>query len=238
VWLEFDVTLDRENYPCVLFSLKRTGDIECGAMAALRLLLGSSCLPSIERNVLRLLRSLSLTARRSQMGVMFSRGCDYVRICVDQVPVGAAPNFITSLGLPVNSALQRSLLLYPQLIHSIRIDFDIGAETSHVVGIEYYPDSWRRPYIGSPWQRFIDFLVQDRMCSPGRAAGLLQWPGYCVETIVWPRLFFRLLSHVKLTHGPSGTVRSKAYFGFSSCWLSDFAKRTCISSPAVPTSPD
>jgi hypothetical protein len=96
----------------------------------------------------------------------------------------------------------------------VQLDFDPASADTRV-GLTLRPTDYRA------WPALLRGLVEDGLCEPIRAAGLLRWSGASLEQIDEgqpPCPVARTIEHVKLVCQEGRLAGAKAYFGATPRW--------------------
>jgi len=112
---------------------------------------------------------------------------------------------------------------------------DVAGNQQPEVGIEFYIDA--QPPVEDRWSKLLDDLVRAGACTAKERQALLRWPGARQQMpgdSGWPAvltlgdrllreravsLFWRRLSHIKLSPYSAHGVRAKAYLAFGHTWI-------------------
>jgi hypothetical protein len=235
VWLEFDapaqgVTAFGAPVPCVFvdfaaaaYSPARPVDERVDlARAALGPLFGGTLPSALEAGIRRCMEALPAGAAVPYAGVLLSRGDGSVRLCVRGLPAGSEPGFLAGLGWPGDGPeLADRLARLAEMrrgaatLHPANLHLDVCADgVLPPVGLEY---TFERPGQARGILRetaFLDRLVDAGLCTPGKRAGMLRWPGHTTQRLahqLWRSVAVRRLNHVKAVHHPGAPLRVKAY---------------------------
>jgi hypothetical protein len=109
----------------------------------------------------------------------------------------------------------------------VQLDFDVQALQGSALGILLRPGPTRS------WNGVLAVLVDLGLCAPKSRSAVLAWPGASIETLpdnLWPVVFDRYVSHVKLACTTANDPRAKVYFGVQPRW-----PRFAGASPGAPT---
>lgn len=182
----------------------------------------------------RCLEALPGTPRIEQVGMMFSRPTDDVRLCIRGVPPAGLSAGLRRAGWSGDGgeldALVEGLLPF---VDEIILDVDVGEEVRPRLGLECILDRDPSP---ARWGRWLEHLVAQGLCTPDKRDALRAWPGLSSQRAQpesWPENlvrasqrmpgtqsgFARRLNHLKLVHQPGRPPEVKAYLAFRHVWF-------------------
>jgi hypothetical protein len=151
-----------------------------------------------------------------QVGVMLSRNLPGVRVCVANVRTAGIGAYLAGIGWPGPvDELARMLGPLSSFPVLMALGLDVGPAILPRIGVEYYPEWERRPWIDPRWMALLDHLVAAGLCTPQKRDALLAWPGRTYARFLWISTVLRGLNHVKLVYQPGTSLCAKAYFGFA-----------------------
>ncbi len=206
---------------------------------ALRLLLNKPLPDLVKQNLLTCFNSLPPEGRVFQVGVMLPRKAEsqIVRLCIENIAIDNIPDYLSSIGWQGSLAELKSVLAdLSSYANFISLNFSVGDIVFPKIGLECYIDKKLR--INPKWRLFLDYLVEQQLCTPEKADALLNYPGYSVEKshqdlwpsnltnaskFVYPNLkstFVRILHHIKIVYQPDQPLKAKAYLWLGHLWLS------------------
>jgi hypothetical protein len=206
---------------------------------ALRLLLNKPLPDSVKQKLLVCFNSLPPEGRVFQVGVMLPRKAEsqMVRLCIKNIAIANIPQYLSDIDWQGSIAELKSILadLSP-FVNFISLNLAVGDTVFPKIGLECYIDKKLR--INPKWRLFLDYLVEQQLCTPEKADALLNYPGYSVEkshqdlwpsnlsnasAFVYPNLsstIIRLLHHIKIVYQPDKPLKAKAYLWLGHLWLS------------------
>jgi len=128
--------------------------------------------------------------RIEQVGMMFSRQSDDLRLCIRDVPPRELSGYLRKAGWEGRGeeldAIVEQLLPF---VDDITLDIDAGDGVRPKLGLECILD---RDPSRARWGRWLDHLVSQKLCTPTKRDGLMAWIG--VSTLrEQPELFNRTL---------------------------------------------
>src|SRR5262249_36486436 len=152
--------------------------------------------------------------RISQVGVMLARRLRAVRVCMSRPEAREIPEYLECIGReeegrPIADILHSMAHLY----HTVALDIDIADRILPRIGLEFYPDKQRRPWLDPVWRSLLDHLTERGQCTAAKRDALLQWPGHSRTQLLWTSTILRGLNHLKLPYTPGRPPAAKAYFG-------------------------
>ncbi|MCP3100114.1 hypothetical protein LZ198_14655 [Myxococcus sp. K15C18031901] len=235
MWLEFDQEQFHSPVPIpgVFFGPEQpVADIAATVCDSLALLRGpdrAALPPALQR----CLERLPGAPRVEQVGMMFSRQTDALRLCIRGVPLRGLGEALRHVGWegqagPLDAVLERTL----PFVDDVTLDIDVGDGLHPKLGLECILDKDPSP---ARWKRWLDQLVEDGLCTPAKRDALLTWPGMltALNTRGWPENllraseqlpgvhsgFARRINHLKLIHQPGQPLQVKAYLAFRHFWF-------------------
>jgi hypothetical protein len=233
VWLEFDIHKDQMTPlmpSMILFAywlssspskmiVKRP--IEWLTNTILPILTSDSLSDQLVSNLKHYI-NLSHPATYFQVGAMFTRNIDAIRLCIFTHNAEETLALIDSLGIDwAYSGVKSAIKSFEADIDSFCVNIDIGSKIYPRIGLELLyneTNAWRRQPKREPrWYSLLDHLVEQGLCEPQRREALLSWPGYSSLRSAGKSggLLLRGLQHIKLVFSPDHQPESKAYFGAS-----------------------
>lgn len=223
-WLEFDMA-SPAPLPNLLFGwwTEQTGmhrPIHWLADEILPMLLGGAVSDTLRRNFTRAIEERPEGTSDFQVGVMFSRNIQAVRVCVFDLPADDLVPYLTRIGWtgPVDELLTWLERLAPYSDY-LGLHLDIGDAVYPHIGIEpnFVAGCWsRQPHKEPRWHGQFDTLERHGLLDPVKRAALMSWIGHREMTIdERDALLLRGLSHLKLVLRPGGAPIAKGYFGLA-----------------------
>ncbi len=229
IWLEFDIDpSDPSNgAPGFFFGFNRgslngsgparSSDIEIDKGHWLFRQALDGLIPSLEKGapqqLARCIRHLPDSAEDLQIGVMFSRGPDRIRLWMDAIPVSELFSYLAALGWTGDfKAFKDAVRPFLDRADSIFLNLDIGDAVYPGIGVEFYMGHLVR--LGLDEIQFIDMLHSRGLCTAEERDALFDWPGMSIERfnhIPGEAKLYRSINHIKLTHQPAADVKAKAY---------------------------
>lgn len=168
-------------------------------------------------------RSLPPGAFVQYIGLMLARGGDTVRFIFATLSEADIPGFLAAVGWPgrpgeLRDSLQAVTAPGGEALHpgadTLQLDIGPGGALPRI-GLEYGLDRSVQVDEGIRERKFLERLVERRLCSPEKLAALLELPGR--ELSVWRDLCLvghtRQVHHIKLVVDPQGVREAKAYYG-------------------------
>ena len=246
VWLEFDVDEASSAIPEPSFFFGSpfiTGDREDDSYQwaidlALRSLLGDYLTPQVEQNLLKCFRLLPAGGKVFQIGVMLSRPqeSNIVRLCVKDLPSDRIIDYLVSIGWKGSiPKLQAVIDTMSSFVDDIRLNFAVGETVFPKIGLECYCQ--RKPAPEPKLERFLDYLVEQQLCTPAKRQGISTWSGlsneisarqlWCSDLLKTSSFlgdrklstFARSIHHIKIVYQPDKPLTAKAYLAFWHLWL-------------------
>jgi len=94
-------------------------------------------------------------------------------------------------------------------VYGVSAALNISDAIESPVGIEFYPEAYRRPIVSEGWAHLLQRLVEAQRISPSVMNKLLLWPGVTLDP---PTI--RGFNHIKYSLDRSGKDCLKIYLGF------------------------
>jgi hypothetical protein len=181
--------------------------------------------------------------RIEQMGMMFSRQSEDLRLCIRGLPPRGMSQYLGRAGWSGRGeeldAIIEQLLPF---VDDVTLDIDAGEGVGPKIGLECILDRDPRP---ERWQRWLDHLVAVGLCTPRKRDGVMAWMGLSTQRTqpeLWPEnlarasqrtpglisAFHRRVNHLKIVHQPGQPLQVKAYLAFRHMWV-----RTVPSAPTA-----
>ncbi|HEY9285997.1 MAG TPA: hypothetical protein VIP46_21280 [Pyrinomonadaceae bacterium] len=222
-WLEFDSS-DEAPAPNLLFGYwpdkpETRRPPEWLAETVLPILLGDSVPAALKQNLLRCLEARPARTRDFQIGVMFSRSFQAVRLCVFDLPEDDIEPYLERIGWRGPRGKLREYVdgLRPHA-DFVALHLDMGEKIFPHIGVEpgFDASCWsRQPHLEPRWEGQFDQLSRFRLLLPEKKQALLAWIGHQRLPGDEETLLLRGLSHLKVVLGHDGGATAKAYFGIT-----------------------
>ncbi|MBD2078636.1 hypothetical protein H6G01_01670 [Leptolyngbya sp. FACHB-17] len=238
IWLEFD--LDRPPasvpIPCLFLSLSDTVKDARSLVKLAHRLPEHTISASIAANLTRCAHALPANARIEHLGAMLSRPNQAIRVVVSGIRLQQIPEYLTKIGW--HDSTNRLTALISNLLERVDsvaiLDLDVGEQILPKIGIECFN---RQPSPHPRQQQFLDYLVGQELCTLEKQAAIAQWTGLSQNipqndaaptNLMWGDLFlrgkahsifWRSVSHIKLSYQPEQPLDAKAYLAFGHNWF-------------------
>ena len=235
-WLEFDLEQLGSPLPIpgVFFAPRwESGDLLGTVERGVALLRGAG-FTGLPPALPRCLELLPGRPRLEQVGMMFSRQSEDLRLCLRDIPARELSGFLRRAGWE-GRAEELDPLVEQVLpfVDDITLDIDVGAQVRPKIGLECILD---RDPSRERWRAWLDHLVERGACTAPKREGLMRWmdlitqrdqPEHWPEHLVrfaqrTPGLlsaFARRVNHVKLIHQPGQPLQVKAYLAVRHLWV-------------------
>lgn len=236
--LEFDLDTDSiDRIPSLFLGLKPPYSREFAALEPLIQSLLPDCGAAVLDQVRVCYDSLPTGAVNTHLGAMLSRSAQAVRLNLAGLPTEQIPDYLSAIGWQDPTAqfppLLSTLSRHVENLHILAID--VGERVLPRIGLECYFS--HQPKQEPRWQTFLDYLVEQELCTAAKAEALLQWPGAIQAgqgNPDWPEnlslgdrffgsqagsAFVRWINHIKLVYTPGYPLEAKAYPTFKHCWV-------------------
>jgi hypothetical protein len=172
--------------------------------------------------------------RLEQVGMMFSRYSEDLRLCLRDIPPREMSGYLSRAGWSGRpeefDAIVEDLLPF---VDDITLDIDVGDGVRPKIGLECILD--RNPS-KERWGAWLEHLVDQKLCTPRKRDGLLAWMGVTTQRDQpesWPEnlvqfsqrtpgmlsTFARRVNHLKLVHQPGQPLQVKAYLAVRHIWF-------------------
>ncbi|RKH35007.1 hypothetical protein D7V93_43435, partial [Corallococcus llansteffanensis] len=177
MWLEFDLQelASEVPIPGVFFGPEQPPvDLPGTVRASLELLRGPGH-AQLPPALTRCLELLPGPPRVEQVGMMFSRQTDALRLCLRGVPLAQLGSSLRRAGWSGQPAELDALVEDARpFIDEVTLDVDVGDDLHPKLGLECILDRDPSP---ARWKRWLDHLVANGLCTPLKRDALLTWPG-------------------------------------------------------------
>jgi hypothetical protein len=242
MWLEFDMDgLDMDispppiPIPGIFFGTAPDVADQAGVIAmAVSALRGRPDNTPLPPGVSRCLEALPRGATIQQIGMMFSRQTDDLRLCAVGLASADVPGFLARAGWEGPMDELRALIArMTRSVENLVIDLDVGDTVRPKLGLEGYID---RDPTKARWEELFRDLTERGECTPEKQSGVLAWLGYSTQRSLperWPinllsakapapdyvSGFVRHLNHVKMAYQPGRPLEAKAYLSLMHRWI-------------------
>ena len=244
VGLEFDLDIDPSKFviPCIFFALNRNSLTEDNDWEKLidywpfTTLFNSANSAPLRSNLQNCIHNLPSKAWIAHLGTMLSRSSQMVRIVVkDILPQQLVP-YLTQIGWtePTNK-LADLVTTLSEFVDYIALDLDVGESIYPQIGLECRIE--KQSLQDSRWEKFLDYLVSQGLCTEAKQQSLLSWIGITQKSDcpdLWPSslmmgdlfagndalsIFYRRIYHIKIVYQHRLPLSAKAYLEFGHRWL-------------------
>ncbi len=221
VWLEFDIDPAQEGFiaPSFFFGFKREGwnheatDNHWLLADAFPLLAPPDIIAKIESPLAHCLQHLPASVDDLQIGVIFSRKVNYVRLWMDAVAADELFDFLhTICALEAPAEFEKKISPFLQYTDKLFVDLDIGDRIFPHIGVEFYMGDLLG--LGDREVGLIHQLVSHKLCTEEKMRDLLNWPGMTRERfshLHGEAKLYRSINHIKLDYRPGEDPEAKAY---------------------------
>ncbi|MEH1908962.1 hypothetical protein [Nostoc sp.] len=240
IWLEFDIDDFQCLTPSIFFNfnchINDVFELVKIAESALELLLNKPIIEPLKANLSGCFTNCTLPTRVSHIGVMLSRQQKALRVNIDNLPPDHISTYLQNIGFTGVTeeieVLSKELLYF---VENVRICLDVGNVIYPHVGLECFFSE--KTKLVSSESNFLNYLVEQGLCSSVKRDALLAWSGYTTpksslhpwssnliaESLLKPAnqfsIFERKVSHIKIVNKPSYQLEAKAYLWFQHKWL-------------------
>lgn len=224
-WLEFDTSVNGTplSAPNLLFgywpqeALRPTGWI---VDTVIPLLLGGPISQEFRRKVARCLDARPSETEDFQIGVMFSRGIQAVRLCVFDLPRDEVFSYLEEVGWNGDrEGLRDYVDAFRPYADFVGLHLDVGEKVYPHVGVEpnFVAGCWaRQPHMEPRWDGLFELLLKRGLLAPEKRDALMSWIGHQKFSGGEKEyLLLRGLSHIKVVLRPGAPAIAKAYFGIA-----------------------
>ncbi|HEX8145195.1 MAG TPA: hypothetical protein VF553_21695 [Pyrinomonadaceae bacterium] len=184
------------------------------------LLLGGAISPEFRQNVARCLAARPRETADFQIGVMFSRNIQAVRLCVFDLPADEVFPYLDEVGWNGDrDELGEYLEAFQPYADFIGLHLDVGEKIYPHIGVEpnFVAGCWaRQPHMEPRWKGQFEQLLKRGLLIPEKRDALLAWIGH--QSLLsgdQEVLLLRGLSHLKVVLRPGAQAVAKAYFGIA-----------------------
>lgn len=251
MWLEWDLAAQPAGSadPSAFFGTDRLvgGATAAWAVEAVSLLRGAPVPAPMAGGLQGLVARLPPAARLFQIGVMCARPQAPLRVCLIGMTPEAVPAVLAAVGWPGEiEAVSVALSRFAAAIHHVALDLDLDdtGRLARKLGLELYVG--KDAGAGQRLVALIQALLDEGLCLPNKATGLLAWGGMTHHRLfpgLWPAglptrrdgpeavessTFCRWLHHVKLVLQPGQATEAKAYLAIAHAYVSDAALRKVL----------
>jgi hypothetical protein len=224
VWLELDIDrmlAEETPAPVVCVKLPKGADPVWVTDTLLQALQGGLLAAGQRARILSCLDALPPSATLLYVFSLRARGSDAVRLEIFGLEPAEMLSYLQSMSPELAPAVRKAAPLF-EGVERLHLSFDVTDAILPRIGIE--GSFSRQPSREPRWQAFFERLVQAGLCSPGKRAAVLAWPGYDTFWTAperWPVAdlgprgsCLRTLSHLKVVCRPDRELEAKAYLTF------------------------
>lgn len=218
VWLEFDINSPTSQLPTpgFFFGFKKETIVASNSWVpekAIKLLLDRP-LPLLRGKMLdRALTALPDCAELLQIGHLFSRSADALRLCIFPLLLADVASYLESLDAPLPAkSIESHIPDFEHFADHAALDIDILEAVQPKIGLEFFLEE--SPENNPRFHSFIEYLVANELCTAEKGAALLKWPGLTREKFRHLNSAYELLrkiDHIKLTLENHVITQAKLY---------------------------
>ncbi|MFN6535642.1 MAG: prenyltransferase/squalene oxidase repeat-containing protein [Nostoc sp. EkiNYC01] len=226
LWLEFDSKLDGDTstnnipIPGLFFGVTSPPDNSGISFnyswiweQAMPLLLGTPLPPALEKKFIDCIKRLPPQTSIFQVGMMFSRTVEAIRLCLVGSPSELLP-YLKEIGWTGQLAEVENLVnSLSGCVDGIILDLDIGEQIYPRIGIEGIFLTRYQACVNGQWESLLDYLTSQGLCAKETRDALLKYSGYSLVKRLGDRIYVRGLNHIKLIYQSGQPLTSKIYFG-------------------------
>lgn len=239
LWLEYDADRLQIPSPLIFLGLPQQAtmpnDLYSAVVNALNLLLPTGTQQPWHDNLRYCFSACPSSMFVSHLGLLPTRDTPAVRVNLKRFSGVTLDAYLQQLSWRYDTfALCQLLDKLLTMVDRVTVCLDIGQTISPQVGLECI--LLRQPANEPRWITFIDFLIDNALCTTLKANDLLDWPRQVTPMntqTAWPEtlmlasftqpyacfsLFERRLSHIKLTWHPDKPLIAKGYLWFEHQW--------------------
>ncbi|NEQ55649.1 MAG: hypothetical protein F6K11_36990, partial [Leptolyngbya sp. SIO3F4] len=198
-------------------------------------LLGFSFDPLSESKLHQCIEALPIEAKVTHIGFMLSRPLEGIRLIIKKVPPQYIVHYLKKNGWTgTSTSFSRLIKKLSELVDSVALAIDVGKDIYPKIGLECSFSSTFNQY---RWQIFLDYLVEESICTRDQKSALLNWSGLIQKEDfpdLWPdelsfgdtflgsktlSVIWRRINHVKIVYEPKKPIAAKAYLAFGHTWI-------------------
>lgn len=242
-FIEYDLPDDGAppRVPCLFFDVHRRSHDHSERLAGESLIVAAieqlqGALNPLRRHELqRCFDSVNGRGSIGHLGIMLGRDQQSIRLNIKDLRRGALLPLLDDLNWTGDRAAAESV--FNRLIDEVdlvTVALDLSSEWLPGIGFEAFLNA--QPAVDPRWQRLLDWLCEQALCTSHERQALLQFPGRTMpgpSGSPWPAswlvaaalappdhlpIFWRELSHIKVTLNAVGQLTAKAYLGTRHEW--------------------
>jgi hypothetical protein len=199
-------------------------------------LLGRPISEELGASLTRCVDALPERARIFQVGAMRARPYYGLRLCVDKIYLDRILFYLEQIEYPGDlDVVRKTFISLQRRTDAYALHLDLSPGVNARIGLECYLDP--RPaeaHQRMRLQQLLAFLVEQGVCSKGKASGVSQFSGIAdarQHPEQWPvalknmagflgrsSIFQRRLHHIKITCGDGKNLHAKAYLAAQHRW--------------------
>ncbi|WP_099068204.1 prenyltransferase/squalene oxidase repeat-containing protein [Nostoc linckia] len=180
---------------------------------AMPLLLGTPLPPALEKKFIDCIKRLPPRTSIFQVGLMFSRTVEAIRLCLVGSPSELLP-YLNEIGWTGQLAeVEKLVNSLSGCVDGIILDLDIGEQIYPRIGIEGIFLTRYQACVNGQWESLLDYLTSQGLCAKETKDALLKYSGYSLVKHLGDRIYVRGLNHIKLIYQSGQPLASKIYFG-------------------------
>ncbi|MEH2070412.1 MAG: prenyltransferase/squalene oxidase repeat-containing protein [Nostoc sp.] len=226
LWLEFDSKPDGDtntnNIPIPGLFFRLTSPPDNSGISfnyswiweqAMPLLLGAPLPPGLQKKFIDCIKRLPPRTSIFQVGMMFSRTVEAIRLCLVGSPSELLP-YLSEIGWTGQLAeVEKHVNSLSPYVDGILLDIDIGEQIYPRIGIEGIFLTRYQACVNGQWESLLDYLTSQGLCAKETRDALLKYSGYTLAKPLQERIYVRGLNHIKLIYQSGQPLATKIYFG-------------------------
>lgn len=233
IWLEFDVDEPslQTSIPGIFLTLNKHIVEEIPELTQQALKLLNRPIPSkLESNLKLCVDCLPPEASFLHIGIMLSRPHQAIRLDVAGLAFDQLLDYLKEIGWIEQTNRLRSLITdLSNFVDHIHLAFDVGDTIFPRIGLECFLK--QQPKYEPRWQLFLDYLVEQELCTQAEQKALLCWPGFSqiksnpvnggdyLFSNKGINILGRSISHIKIVEQPNLPLEAKAYLAIAQRWF-------------------
>ena len=214
IWFEYDFdSIEKKNLQPNLFYAPQQGSHALSIVSASETIFKTLSEETIAKetliHLLFCINEIPPGGWVSQVGKMFARGENSLRIFIQQIPKNGIKNYLEKIGYAYASDQNFNLLLNNcyALADQVDLDIDVTQITGDTIGLECSFNEMQTAL------HFLEHLFLNGFCTKEKYTALNKYLNTLNINDVTE--FCPFLSHFKLVYHPLKPVKTKAYLGFA-----------------------
>lgn len=248
ICLEFDIDQEIPDIPVPSFFIGTKNTLQETSQpnqyyqwvdeSVLALMLEKQLAADVKSKLLECVTNVPNGGRIFHIGLMLARTSNSVRLCLTGLSGTEILVYLYSIGWQdLSGNFAKIMDKISNFVDRLALDIDVSQTVNCKIGLECYFDALTLTGENYKMNQFLDWLVENGLCTPDKSDALKKWRGYNTKNSqeFWPQhllatsellkrnfasTIIRDVNHIKLVYSPSSPLQAKGYLSIEHYWHS------------------